>query len=124
MVEVPTFLVAGHETTRLELKSISFFKKKDLIIHPNSSATTWALFALTQNLEAQNKLRNELLNVGTDTPTMDELNALPYLDAVVRETLRIHAPVPSTIRVATQDDILPLGEHIKDKYGKVMDGIP
>lgn len=79
---------------------------------------------MTQNLEAQNKLRNELLNVGTDTPTMDELNALPYLDAVVRETLRIHAPVPSTIRVATQDDILPLGEHIKDKYGKVMDGIP
>jgi len=104
LAQVPTFLVAGHETT--------------------SSATTWALFALTQNLEAQSKLRDELLTVGTDSPTMDELNALPYLDAVVRETLRIHAPVPSTMRVATQDDILPLGEPIKDKYGKMMDGIP
>jgi cytochrome P450 len=79
---------------------------------------------LTRNVEAQTKLRNELLTVGTDNPTMDELNALPYLDAVVRETLRIHAPVPSTVRVATQDDFLPLGEPIKDKYGRIMDGIP
>ena len=79
---------------------------------------------MTQNVEAQNKLRNELLAVGTDNPTMDELNALPYLDAVVRETLRIHAPVPSTLRVAVQDDILPLDEPIKDKYGRMIDGIP
>ena len=27
---------------------------------------------------------------------MDELNALPFLDAVVRETLRIHPPVPAS----------------------------
>ena len=79
---------------------------------------------MTQNVEAQSKLRNEVLSVGTDNPTMDELNGLPYLDAVVREALRVHAPVPSTLRVATQDDILPLGEPIKDKYGRVMDGIP
>lgn len=121
MIEVPTFLVAGHETTRFE-QNVTFFNF--LIIHSNSSATTWALFALTQNVEAQSKLRNELVAVGTDNPSMDELNALPYLDAVVRETLRIHAPVASTMRVANQDDILPLGEPIKDKYGRVMDGIP
>ena len=125
MVEVPTFLVAGHETTRFEFEhNIFLFFKKNLIIHSNSSATTWALFALTQNVEAQTKLRNELLTVGTDNPTMDQLNALPYLDAVVRETLRIHAPVPLTMRAANQDDILPLGEPIKDKYGKIMNGIP
>jgi hypothetical protein len=28
------------------------------------------------------------------------------------------------VRVATQDDFLPLGEPIKDKYGRIMDGIP
>ena len=89
-----------------------------------SAAATWALFALTQDLEAQNKLRNELITVGTDNPTMDELNALPYLDAVVRETLRIHTPIRSTLRVATRDDILPLSEPIKDKYGRLMDEIP
>jgi cytochrome P450 len=55
---------------------------------------------------------------------MDELNALPYLDAVVRETLRIHPPVPGTIRVAMKDIIIPLGKPFVDKKGMVRDGIP
>ena len=54
---------------------------------------------------------------------MDELSALPYLDAVVRETLRIHAPVPATTRVAVQDDILPLSTPVQDKNGKMLDSI-
>lgn len=85
-----------------------------------STATTWALFALTQAPEVQAKLRQELLTVSTDTPTMEELNALPYLDCVVRETLRLHAPVPSTIRVSVKDDILPLSQPVKDAEGNVL----
>ncbi|OBZ66502.1 hypothetical protein A0H81_13684 [Grifola frondosa] len=84
LAQVPTFLVAGHETT--------------------STATTWCLFALTQAPEVQRKLREELFTISTDTPSMDELMSLPYLDAVIRETLRVHAPVPATMRVATKDD--------------------
>jgi cytochrome P450 len=61
-----------------------------------STAVTWALFALTQNLPSQTRLREELQTVSTDSPTMDELNALPYLDCVVRETLRAYAPVTIT----------------------------
>ncbi|KAK0227770.1 cytochrome P450 [Armillaria fumosa] len=103
LAQVPTFLVAGHETT--------------------STATTWALFALTQSPESQVKLRDELLRVDTDTPTMDELNALPYLDWVVRETLRVHAPVPSTIRTAGKDDVIPLSRPFIDRKGVVQDSI-
>ena len=29
----------------------------------------------------------------TDSPTMDQLNSLPYLESVVREALRLYAPV-------------------------------
>ena len=54
---------------------------------------------------------------------MDELNALPYLDSVVRETMRLHAPVPSTVRVATKDDILPLSKPFTDKRGRIQEGI-
>ncbi|KAJ6558119.1 cytochrome P450 monooxygenase [Mycena capillaripes] len=103
LAQVPTFLVAGHETT--------------------STATTWALFALTQNMAAQKRLREELLSVSTDNPTMDQLNELPYLDCVVRETLRVHTPVPSTLRVATQDDVVPLGTPFTDVYGTVHETI-
>ncbi|KAI0767221.1 cytochrome P450 [Fomes fomentarius] len=103
LAQVPTFLVAGHETT--------------------STAATWCLFALTQAPEVQKKLRAELYTLDTDTPTMDDLSNLPYLDAVVRETMRIHSPVPSTIRVATKDDVIPVGEPFVDRFGEVQDSI-
>ena len=97
------FLVAGHETT--------------------STATMWCLYALSQAPEIQTKLRDELHTLETETPTMDELNSLPYLDAVVRETLRVHAPVPTTIRVAMKDDVIPVSEPFVDRYGQVQDSI-
>ena len=58
-----------------------------------SAATSWTFFALCQNLEAQRKLREELLALPTDDPTMDELKAPPYLDMVIRESLRLYPPV-------------------------------
>lgn len=48
---------------------------------------------------------------------MDELSALPYLDAVVRETLRIYSAVPATIRVAMKDDVIPLERPFVDLKG-------
>ena len=89
-----------------------------------STATTWALFALSAAPQVQSKLRDELLTVSSDNVSMDELNALPYLDAVVRETLRVHAPVPSTLRVAVEDDVLPLSTPVTDRNGKVYESIP
>ncbi|KDQ54054.1 hypothetical protein JAAARDRAFT_160991 [Jaapia argillacea MUCL 33604] len=103
LAQVPTFLTAGHETT--------------------STATTWSLYALALAPEVQSKLRQELLSVPTDTPTMDELQALPYLDAVVRESLRVHAPVPSTTRVVMRDDVVPLSTPIVDKDGRSLSEI-
>ncbi|KAG1852910.1 cytochrome P450 [Suillus tomentosus] len=103
LAQVPTFLVAGHETT--------------------STSTTWALYALCLRPDIQTKLREELLTVETETPSMDELMALSYLDAVVRETLRLHPPVPSTVRIAMKDDILPVDTPFTDKYGVVHNGI-
>jgi len=104
IAQVPTFLVAGHETT--------------------SNGTTWALYALSLRPDIQSKLREELYTVSTDNPSMDELNALPYLDAVVRETLRIHSPVPGTIRAAVKDDVIPVGTPFVDETGRVRDSIP
>ncbi|KAJ3826860.1 cytochrome P450 monooxygenase [Lentinula raphanica] len=97
LAQIPTFFVAGHETTR--------------------AGTTWALFALVKHLDVQRKLREELLTLATDNPTMDQLNSLHYLDLVVKESLRLYAPVPYVLRVASQDDVIPLSEPLKDKNG-------
>ena len=78
---------------------------------------------MTKAPEVQTKLREELLSVDTDTPSMDELMALPYLDAVVRETLRVHSPVPDVARVATKDDVLPVAKPYRDENGIVQDSI-
>ncbi|KAI5118119.1 hypothetical protein M0805_008028 [Coniferiporia weirii] len=98
LAQVPTFLVAGHETT--------------------STETMWCLFALAQQPATQARLRAELLAVPSDTPSADALGALPFLDAVVRETLRLHAAVPSTIRIAMRDDVIPLSEPFVDTNGQ------
>lgn len=102
--EVPTFIVAGHETT--------------------STGTMWTLFSLTQYPNVQHKLREELLTVTTENPTMEELQALPYLDMVVKESLRHHSPVPMTIRQAVTDDIIPCSTPYTDRHGVQRDSIP
>lgn len=66
----------------------------------------------------QTSLREELYSLSTSTPSMDELNALPYLDAVVREVLRLYS-VPASVRTAMKDDVLPLGTPFKDKKGRL-----
>ncbi|KAK7438408.1 hypothetical protein VKT23_018021 [Stygiomarasmius scandens] len=99
LAQIPTFFVAGHETT--------------------STSTSWATYVLTQRKDIQSKLRQELLTLGTDTPSMDELNALPYLDHFVSEVLRFHAPVTWTNRAPIKDDVVPLKEPIVDINGQV-----
>jgi len=103
LAQVPTFLVAGHETT--------------------STVTAYCLFALSQAPEVQQRLREELWSVPTENPTMDELQELSYLDAVVRETMRVHAPVPVTVRVAVQDDVVPLSTPYADPQGNLHDTV-
>ena len=71
----------------------------------------------------QHKLREELLAVDTDTPDMDTLNALPYLDMVIKETMRVHAPVGETPRIAVRDEVVPLLTPIVDARGEVHESI-
>ena len=84
---------------------------------------SWALYALSQNKQAQTKLREEISNISTDNPTMDDLNGLPYMDAVVRETLRLYPPLPSVLREARKDDCIPLSTPFTDKKGIVRNDI-
>ncbi|KIM23164.1 hypothetical protein M408DRAFT_265479 [Serendipita vermifera MAFF 305830] len=101
--QIPTFLLAGHETT--------------------STSTTWTLFSLATHPDVQRRLRSELLLVPTDTPTMGELDSLVYLDAVVRESLRHHSVVDGTIKVATTDDVVPLEKPFVGTDGKTRNAI-
>jgi len=55
---------------------------------------------------------------------MDQINSLSYLDAIIKETLRIYCPVTSPNRVAMKDDVIPLSRPFKDKYGVIHNTLP
>jgi cytochrome P450 len=75
--ELRTLLLAGHETTAVAL--------------------AWALHWLHRHPETLARLRAELAPLGP-TPAADALAALPYLEAVCHETLRLRPIVLGVVR--------------------------
>ncbi|TVU29285.1 hypothetical protein EJB05_20845, partial [Eragrostis curvula] len=61
-----------------------------------SAATEWAMAELLQNPDTMKKLQEEIAAVVGTNRHLEEadLNHLPYLQAVVNETLRLHPAVP------------------------------
>jgi len=61
-----------------------------------TGAIEWAMAELLQNPEAMKKLKEELKSVlGSKTYVeYTDIDNLPYLQAVIKETLRLHAVVP------------------------------
>lgn len=83
----------------------------------------WTLYALSKDHNIQSKLRDELLAIPNENPTWDELNALPYLDLVVKESLRRYGPATVMSRVSLSDVVLPLSEPVIDKEGRTVNEI-
>lgn len=61
-----------------------------------TAATEWAMAELMNNLEVMAKAQKELSNVVGLTHIVEERHVprLKYLEAVIKETLRLHPPVP------------------------------
>jgi cytochrome P450 len=92
--EVMTIFMAGHETTAVTL--------------------TWVWYALSRRPEIATRLVDELEGVlGGRPPTHADLAALPYLRAVVEETMRLYPAAPGiSVRDCLADDVLA-GQPIK-----------
>jgi cytochrome P450 len=75
--QLRTMLAAGHETS--------------------STSLTWALYHIHQDERIRSRVLEEL--AGAATPA--EIATLPYLGAVIRETLRVHPTVPIVLRRLT-----------------------
>ena len=106
------------------------FEVKTVPVHTNSyltlccsTAVVWTLFAFACHPTVQSKLRAELRTCPTDSPTMEQLNSLPYLEGVVREALRLYAPVSATHRIAMHDAEIPLQKPFTDKQGVLRNTI-
>jgi cytochrome P450 len=76
--ELRTLLIAGHETTAISL--------------------AWALYDIHRNPEVRTRLLAELDALGPDADP-EAIAKLPYLGAVIDETLRLHPVVEVVFRV-------------------------
>jgi cytochrome P450 len=85
--ELMTFLGAGHETT--------------------ASGLAWTWLLLSRHPDVRARLQDELDTVlGGRTPTVEDLEALPWTRAVVEESMRLYPPIMGVGRVARGDDQL------------------
>ncbi|KAI0117999.1 bifunctional P-450:NADPH-P450 reductase [Hypoxylon sp. NC0597] len=90
-----TFLVAGHETT--------------------SGTLSYAMYRLLKNPEAYRKVQQEVDEViGKGPITVQHMQKLPYISAVLRETLRLDSPIP-IFSVSVMEDTLLGGKYPVEK---------
>ncbi|CAN9276324.1 unnamed protein product [Alternaria sp. RS040] len=97
-----TFLIAGHETT--------------------SGMLSFLFYELLENPAAYRKAQEEVDSViGKGAVTVDHMGKLPYLEACLRETLRLHPTAPAFTLQAKGDQVLGGKYTIKDKqFATVM----
>lgn len=94
--ELVTLLIAGHETTQITI--------------------AWALYWLYRHPESLNDLRAEVSGV----EDLETLLKLPFLDAVVNETMRIDPIVPDVLRTLTVDKDLGGHHYVKGSHIAVV----
>ncbi|KAG5929428.1 hypothetical protein E4U42_005895 [Claviceps africana] len=72
---------------------------------------SWAIYELARHPECLAKMRHEILDVvgPSEPPTYEHLKNMPYLKAVINETLRLYPSVPFNLRIALRDCTLPHG---------------
>ena len=72
-----------------------------------STSLTWALYLIARNPDVARAAQRELDDkLAGRTPTFEDLQALPYIRAILQETMRLYPPVYALPRIAVADDEL------------------
>ncbi|KAK4735194.1 hypothetical protein R3W88_009455 [Solanum pinnatisectum] len=81
------------------------------------TALEWIMTELLRHPRVMKKLEDEVreLGQGKTEITEDDLRNMHYLKAVIKETLRLHPPIPLLIPRVSTEDIELLGYHIPAK---------
>ena len=91
---VLNFLITGRDTT--------------------AQAMSWCLFLLMRSRQVQEKVRSEISEVCGNAEGLDyeKLGKLRYLEAAIRESLRLYPSVPLDPKFVASADTLPDGTHV------------
>ena len=85
--EVDTFMFEGHDTT--------------------AAGLSWTLYLLGKHPEVQEKLHAEIDHIShKNVSILGKIRDLKYLEFVIKESLRLHPPVPLYGRVLEEDTVI------------------
>ncbi|KAF9258814.1 cytochrome P450 [Marasmius fiardii PR-910] len=91
-------------------------------------ALNWLLYELARHPEDQMKVLQEIKairnKVGSDEEIAPrDLDSMVYLNAIIKESLRLHPVVTELFREATVDEVIPLDYPVIDASGSVLSEI-
>ncbi|KAL0577267.1 hypothetical protein V5O48_004724 [Marasmius crinis-equi] len=89
----------------------------------------WVLYELSRKPEYQEIVTREIKDLrertGNEGPfSATELEGMVHLNAVIKETLRLHPIIPEHLREAAVDDVIPLANPVVDASGSELREIP
>ncbi|KAI0263459.1 cytochrome P450 [Gloeopeniophorella convolvens] len=106
--QMATLLMTGHETS--------------------ANALTWFFWEVAKHPESQVRIREEVLairqkNAGEDFSAAD-LDNMTYMQAAMKESMRLHPIIWTLLRETARDDVIPLAFPITLKSGEQISAIP
>ncbi|KAI3614856.1 cytochrome p450 [Moniliophthora roreri] len=106
--QMATIILAGHETS--------------------ANTLTWLFYQLARHPADQERLLKEIKQAreekGDEDFTANDFESMPFLNAVIKETLRLHPIVSSLLREPEEDDVIPLANPVVSTSGEVLGEIP
>lgn len=102
-----THLLASDKLSRAEV----YISVTELLlggVDTTSNTLSWTLYHLARDGRTQEQLYDELSSVCPDKrePTTDDLSRMPYLKAVIKETLRLYPVVPGNGRLISENEVI------------------